>query len=388
MQVQFREQTPGVRAGEWWDAESGLHHSVVTIQSLDGWVAYVGDKRIGREFATHEDAADFAISNLKSQSLRRGVVRRFIAFGLPATAIALLAFVVHGFFYGDASTSEQIAAGGGATASQASTGTVTRAPAVRDSKVADPASSTTTNRATHVAAHANTAASIDKKVRSTKEELPQINEKRAISAPWEKSLSELAAQKSNKAANAKANPTLAGKPRKTAAIYTAVDSRPQSGSTAEEKQWDADLVADMRADEAERDTFIENEKPKATQARMVVDDEIPPDEEVARPAANGSSPITLNAAVKSANEKYRSKKKARKKAAAKRYRKRRARRRAASASPLVKKVVRKNFFGQRYVVYKARRPRNAREYRKLKRLRRKLRTQQRRRQRQYYGYGY
>lgn len=369
MQVQFREQTPGVRAGEWWDAESGLHHSIVTIQSLDGWVAYVGDKRIGREFANHEDAANFAISSLKSKSMRRGVIRRVVAFGVPAAAIALFAFVVHGFFYGDASTSEEIAAGGGASTSQVSTGTVTPAPVVRDSKVADPASAAaaTANRATHVAAHSNTAASFDKKVQPTKEALPRINEKRAISAPWEKSLSELAAAD---------------------AVYTAVDSLPQSGSTAEEKQWDADLVADMRADEAERDTFIENEKPNATQARAVVDDELPTAEEAARRAADGPSPITRDAAVNSADKKYRSTKKARKKAAAKRYRKRRARRKAGSTSPLVKKVVRKNFFGQRYVVYKARRPRNAREYRQLKRLRRKLRSQQRRRQRQYYGYGY
>ncbi|MGH1418590.1 MAG: hypothetical protein ACRBCJ_07005 [Hyphomicrobiaceae bacterium] len=423
MKVQFREQTPGVRSGEWWDPTTDRYHSVVTIQSLDGWVGYIGDKRIDKEFASHEAAAEHAISQLESQLLRRQAYHRLAKFTAPGIAVGVLALVIHSVFFSTTEPPTEIA--NADTQSNIATSSIQQPTPTRPMPTAHAitnassrASSAseydqTTYKVTAAATHDDNQA-IRREATSTdrRPNLPRIHMRHAEPRPWEKPLSEHAIAKEPEAAlensttdatkpiartaklseNGRLDESQTGTPS-SITTTNSDDSNDDNGETF----YDLDLAADMRADQEERERFLNSEKQDVEQTetspahekapteqienantQLVEDDEAP----ALTPIHTNTSP-TPYTSQKAYKKRSVKKRKFKSKAALKRRTTKRARRK--SRSPLVRRIVRRNAFGQRYVVYKARRPRNAREYRRLQRIKRRIAAKRRQ---YYYKNGY
>ncbi len=468
MQVQFREQTPGVKSGEWLDPATEKPASIVTIQSLDGWVAYIGDKRLGRDFPTHEAAAAFAIRTLQQRSRWRQLGQRLMTFLAPLVIISTLAFGLHSLLFNTQNEEPQTLSpdvgaietaalelnAAGQTAipvpvpnrqKHLSKSTSAQRPATADRFAArDTQNSKKENTITQKASQNKNAS------------LPSVNEQEAIAKPWEQTFSELflgkdsvgdktgrqnSPQPQDNVVTSEApqtEPKLVTPPKRVSIAHQAVSKptvatvennakgyreykgpefaepafRPSVRSTnasIERKTTkkkpvrrfkvakhnptthEDDLAADMRADRKElarleQSDWSENSSSSASN----VDEayvETDAASETTPPSDTDPQSITttnLSTSERATSSRYKKAKSKKRRIKKKSWRSRKAKR--SRRSPLVRRIVRRNVLGQRYVVYRVRRPRNAREYRRLQRIKRRIIARQRRQYYRKYGY--
>lgn len=434
MTIQLFEQTPGVFSGDWHDPRTGKQTTIVVIKSLDGWVAYLGKERLGKEFSSHQDAASYAIKSLEHRSTKRRLARGALQAAAGLAGIAVLASALQFALPGLSGKTSQVA--------ELTDSAINETRAVTQIKTAakQQTSSETTVRLPSTTSV--TASSSSKRDDSTQtaQALPEIDEKKAHRAPWELPFRALFASKTDNAAQSDQADITTGSINKriktlpkdkhveVAALAldqskTATDIKTTSSSLAvingrdSQAQADAydraDLEADIAADSNEIATTDfdggqQQEVSSVEVAAATTESKALPslatfEKQSAKSSArahttrlplsenrdqNADKPAKQLAALDAdepklltkerAKKKYKAKK--RKKRAKRKYnrykKKKRSRRRSL---PLVRKRVRRDAYGRRYVVYEARRPRNRREYKRLIRIQRAIIRKQRRR---------
>lgn len=358
MTVTFTEHTPGVRAGEWRNPRDGTYRAVVAIQSIDGWTAYIGDQCIGTGFKTYDAATSFAVAKLDRSVSRRGATAKWVLVAAGVAGVAIIAFAVHRY----AGTSSPFAAAVGQSGSAKiepanGVGSVaTRGGQVLETGAIRPAA---TGEADGSAAPRFTV------------DLPAIDPSKADPAPWID------------------KPPQAGADETEDIVLPAKEDREIIARWVESD--DAEEVPDAVSDavsDAVPDAALKTPKERKRSDAQASGDVDASEAEVEATAATTSSapvirqPATAKASVRGDLDKRAERRAARQAKLRRAKARRQAKARLAkkrNRDPLIRRIVRRDYYGQRQVVYRVRRPRSRSEYQQLQRLRRKIIAERRRR---------
>lgn len=391
----FTDEIPGLHTEPWIHPVTGRHYYITVINSLGEWIAYVDGNEVGRGFQTEQGALDFAVERLsaKANFLRLGL-KTGLATGIAA-GICTAVFALH----------------------MASTNPAPSAVTQNVSEKSAPGSKRSYGTSANSTPRVNAT-----KVASTDQSIPLsiINS----SAPQSRIVPELPTRQTA----TPASDTYAS--INNAELYEQISlapPHPLTATTAHNPVLGANAIEPSTSPVSETvldtDAFIETTDltpPPPTPARRQARVEskqtsspgvrarqsaklegkplqfAPPKKRGPIPLGNIAAtqtttpeiePVTSQrtnsrktGALPSSSTKTEKKTKAKRKATKKRS----SGRRTKSRKPLVKRVIRRDSYGRKHVVYYVRRPRNAREYRQFKRIRNRIIARELRRRRAYY----